>query len=84
MPSDTLEADVAQAFRDRTRIVGRIGQRLTCGIGAVADHQRDGWRGAGGAGGARGSGLRPALRRRDSLGRAAASVSSDSRTFAVA
>ena len=35
------KADVAQALRDRARIVGRIGQRLDMGIGAVADHQRD-------------------------------------------
>ena len=35
------EADVAQAFCHRARIIGRIGQRPDTRIGAVADHQRD-------------------------------------------
>ena len=35
------KADVAQAFCNGMRVIGRIGQRLDMGIGAVADHERD-------------------------------------------
>ena len=35
------KADASQAFRNRARIVGRIGQRLDVGVGAVADHERN-------------------------------------------